>query len=169
MARPGIQLAGLRATLDPAGLAERRLALRVHGGLLRASEEGLALLLRPTGMLALERITGGHAFVRVEWSGLSAVIELRPSATPQGRLRLEPVSLRALGFLPLPPSTVGLILGAVREKLAGKPGIYLTPGNVLEFDFGEALWHAAGRIGGQVEMPRLKAVRTGEGMLELEF
>ena len=136
MAGVGIQLAGVRATLNAAALAERQIGLRVHGGLLRLSDEGLALLLRPTGLATIDRISGGHAFLRLSYQGIHAIIEVWPSASMQGRLRLEPVSVRA-GFFPLPAATVGLILGALRDRLADKPWIHLVQGNVPEIDFSE--------------------------------
>src|SRR5687768_12917295 len=99
MPPPAVELSDLRARLDPAALVERRVEVEVEGGSARISGEGLVLLLPPSVPVRVERLAPDHATLRLSISGLEGVVEVRPVATPQGRLRLELLSARA-GFLP---------------------------------------------------------------------
>jgi hypothetical protein len=165
---PGLQIVTLQAELDPEALAEGRAALKVERVRLRFSVEGLALVLPPGAPVSVERLRGGHAFLRVRRGSLAAVVEVWPTVSPSGRLRLEPVSVRA-GLLPLPRAAVAVVLGRLREELMQKPGLHVAEGNVAEIDLGEILWYLAGKIGASVELPRLQTARAGEGILELEY
>lgn len=156
MAAVAVKVMALRARLDPLDLARKEFRLRIEGGRLYLSEHGLALLLPPGLPLTLQRITPGVLHFQARAAGFNVGLQVRPSVTPQGRLRLPITGL--MGFV------VPILLGLVKERLAGKPGLHFTPSNEIELDLAEIIAYVS-----QVELPPLKAARAGEGVAELEF
>jgi hypothetical protein len=160
MAARGLQLVTFRAALDPAALARRQVKMRVEHLVLRVSTTALELMIPPQVPLRLEHLAGGRARFNVEIRGIPGTLELEPVATAQGRLRLEIASIRAAGFLPIPPSIVAPFL---RGRLPNVPGVYLSADNRIEVDVREM----AAPFG--VELPPLRGVKVDGGLLELDF
>ena len=160
----GARIAGVRGEVDAEALARREVAFRVDALRLFLSEAALKLLVPPGKPLAIQRVTGGRLFLRLVWSGPDVTVEALPRVSSQGRLRLEPTAFRA-GFLPLPTAVLSALLGFVRERLSGLPGLHLSQDNVVEIDLGEIL---RSKVPG-VSLPPLYNVRVSEGAVELEY
>lgn len=158
MAAVAAKVMALQANLDAIDLARKEFRLRIESGRLYLSEHGLALLLPPGLPLRLQRITPGVLHFQAQALGFNVVLQVRPSVTPQGRLRL-PIS-GLMGFL------VPILIGMLRERLSGKPGLHLTPSNEIELDLAEIIAYVSQS---QVDLPPLKAARAGDGIAELEF
>ena len=160
----GLELSGLRATVETEALAERQVRLHVESGLLRLSPHGLTLLLPPGTPVAIRRVIPGrlllHGSVDYRGNRLTGDAEVVPRVTTRGRIRLEVVSFRALGFIPVPIAGVTWFL---RTRLSGKLGVHFGEGDHLEIDLAEILR----TIG--VDLPPLKAAHAGDGVAELEF
>ena len=156
MAAVAVKVMALRASLDPVDLTRKEFRLRIEGGRLYLSEHGLALLLPPGLPLTLQRITPGMLHFQARAAGFNVALQVRPSVTAAGRLRLPITGL--MGFV------APILLGVMKEKLAGKPGLHLTPANEIELDLAEIVAYVS-----QVELPPLKAARAGDGIAELEF
>jgi len=150
MSAAALKVMALEASLDPADLLRREPRVRVHGGRLYLSTEGLSLLLPPG--VKLERIVPGALRVRLGAGLLSAAAQIRASVSGEGYLRLE------IGGL------AGLFLPFAREQLAGKPGVKSVEGSRITLDLAEAVAQKA-----PVELPPLRAARIGDGVVELEF
>lgn len=156
MAAVAAKVMALRASLDPVDLARKEFRLRIEGGRLYLSEHGLALLLPPGLPLRLLRITPGVLHFQAQVAGFNVGLQARPSVTPQGRLRL-PIS-GLMGFV------VPILIGMLKERISGKPGLHFTPSNEIELDLSEIVAYLS-----PVELPPLKAARAGDGVAELEF
>jgi len=146
----------LRASLDPLDLARKQFRLRIEGGRLYLSEHGLSMLLPPGLPLRLQRITPGVLHFQARAAGFNVALQVRPSVTLEGRLRL-PIS-GLMGFL------VPILIGMMKERLTGKPGLHFTPSNEIELDLAEIVAYVS-----PVKLPPLKAARAGDGIAELEF
>jgi hypothetical protein len=153
MSTAALKVMALNAVLDPADLLRKEPRLRIEGGRLYFSEEGLGLLLAPLEAIKLERIRPGALQVRFGSGILSASAQVQASATGEGLLRLV-----IGGF-------AGLILPLVKERLIGKPGIRSVEGNQVLINLGEILLALAA----PVDLPPLRAARIGDGVVELEF
>lgn len=156
MAAVAAKVMALRASLDPVDLAQKEFRLRIEGGRLYLSEHGLDLLLPPGLPLRLQRITPGVLHFQAQVAGFNVGLQVRPSVTPQGRLRL-PIS-GLMGFV------VPILIGMLKERISGKPGLHFTPSNEIEIDLAEIIAYLS-----PVELPPLKAARAGDGVAELEF
>lgn len=159
MPHPALRIEGLRASLDPEALLQRRLRLEVEGGTLRLSAAGLQLLLPPGTPVQVQRISGGKLVLFGTFKGFHGTLELRPSVSPTGNARLTVEAARA-GFLPLPAFVVS---SALRFLLPVRPGLRVTDEGFVEIDLAEPLR----RVG--VELPRLRSVRVDEGLIQLGF
>ncbi|HEU4752549.1 MAG TPA: hypothetical protein VFU47_05520 [Armatimonadota bacterium] len=163
-----VQLEGLRARVDPEALAQRRLSVVVDAARVRVSHAALELLARnapasvPLEVERVERIDGGRVGVRASFRGIGFTTEIRPLVTPEGRVRVEMSSFRAVGLLPLPPS---LVLSAIRARLPELPGLYPGQEDYLEID-PVALARGAGA---PVEIPPVAAIRAEHGVLEIDL
>jgi hypothetical protein len=151
-------LSGL-ARPDPEGGPRMRLA--VERATLRIYEEALEILLRRTGLQI--RLTGGEAQIHLDWNGFPVEARVRGSATPEGYLRLELASIRALSFLPIPTGFVGHF---IEEKLRGKPGIVRTEDTWADFDLAAALRHGSSDL---ETLPPLKSIRQEGDWVDLEY
>jgi hypothetical protein len=158
----GLELAELRAELDVDALAGRSVKLRVDHCVLRLGSAILTNRVIPGSPVTVAGLRNGLLALEVVRGSVRAEVELRPQLGAGGRLRLEPVSVRANG-ISLPALVVGITLGFLRKNLEGKPGVYLAPGNVIEFDPREAA-----RRGG-LELAPLRNVRVTNTSLDLEF
>lgn len=156
---PAVEIGDLRASLDPAALAERRLQAGIEGGWIRISEDGLGLLLPPTAPLKVERLAPNQATLRVNVKG-AWIAEVRPVVSPAGRLRLEALGFR-LASIPIPVPLA--LVRAALDRLPRLPGLHLGEGKEIEIDLGEIL----GMVG--ISLPPLQAAHATEGFLELRF
>jgi hypothetical protein len=159
-----ILLEGLRATIDPAALAERRLVLQVEGGVLRVAAEALARAIPPDKPVSLERVDNGTVRVRHPFG----TADVAPVAVPGARVRLHIVRARLGGLLPLPGS---LAAGALRGRVA-LPGLYPGEGDYLEFDPNEAIRDGTSpeqRERFELVLPPVRGIRAEDGVLEVEF
>jgi hypothetical protein len=156
VAAVAVKVMALRASLDPVDLARKEFRLRIEGGRLYLSEHGLAMLLPPGLPLTLQRITPGVLHFQARAAGFNLALQSRPSVTAEGRLRL-PVS-GLMGFV------VPILIGLMKERLTGKPGLHFTPSNEIELDLAEIIAYVS-----PVELPPLRAARAGDGVAELEF
>ena len=156
MAAVSAKVMALRASLDPLDLARKQFRLRIEGGRLYLSEHGLSMLLPPGLPLRLQRITPGVLHFQARAAGFNVALQVRPSVTLEGRLRL-PIS-GLMGFL------VPILIGMMKERLTGKPGLHFTPSNEIELDLAEIVAYVS-----PVKLPPLKAARAGDGIAELEF
>ena len=173
MSGSAVELSGLRAVIDPEALAERRLSVALEGAVIRLAGPAIAhaapALARAAGLpIALERIQDGSLFGQVNFKGLKFTAEVRPVVTPEGSVRLEMRNVRAVGFIPLPPT---LAMSAIRAGLADLPG--LTPGeDYLELDPAVFVRAKLAQITGErvsVSLPPVRNVRAEADMLEIEF
>ncbi|MGV3723107.1 MAG: hypothetical protein ACO1SX_19580 [Actinomycetota bacterium] len=152
MSTAALKVMALNAALDPADLLRKEPRLRIEGGRLYLSEEGLAMVLPPGMPIKLERITPGVLYVRLEIGIFSAPVQARASATGEGLLRLE------IGGL------IALIMPAIKDRVARIPGVRSVEGSRILIDLAEIV-----ALKAPVELPPLKAVRIGQGVVELEF
>jgi outer membrane protein assembly factor BamB len=159
MAAPAIQASGLRARVHEKALLDGRCRIRLEGGRLRISEDGLRMLIPPGAPVALQGLAPGRVVLQVDFKLAGAVAEIRLFVTPEGRLGLELGSVEA-GILPVPSS---LAAAVVRELLPEQPWLRSGPGARWEVDFAQLAAPAG------LELPPLAAARAGGGAVELEF
>jgi hypothetical protein len=152
MSTAALKVMALNASLDPAELLRKEPRLRIEGGRLYLSEEGLAMVLPAGTPIKLERIEPGVLHVRLGSGIFSASAQIQASATGEGLLRLE------IGGL------VALIMPFFKDRVIGKPGIRSVEGSRILIDLAEIVALTA-----PVELPPLRAVRIGQGVVELEF
>lgn len=131
----GVRLEGVRAEVDAAALAERRLGLRIEAGSLLVPA-ALVPFLVPDGPVRLTGIGHGLLLARYVGPPLPADLEVRPALRKDGWIRMELTSVRAAGLLPVPR---GMVLGAVAERLAGRPGVRIGEGGHPEVCLDELL------------------------------
>jgi hypothetical protein len=99
----------------------------------RLSAETVAKLLTRIGLEG--RLIEGGAILNVKLPLANVTAELKGSVPGNGRLRIEAVSLRLGGLLPVPPALAELALGRVE----GKPGIYRSGSRTVDLDLGGLL------------------------------
>lgn len=134
MAASGISVTGLQVRVDPVALVKGQPVLRVDHAVVRISAEALKVAAPADVPLGVEHIGGGRIYVRTRLTSVGGMAEVQPSATSQGRLRLDIVGFRAAGFLPIPVSAV---LWAVRNFMPPQSGIRFAAGGQLEIDLVE--------------------------------
>lgn len=163
-----VAISNLRVSVDEHSLATGTPRVTVEGVTVRVSQEALALLVPPDKPVRIERLTGGVIRFSTSFTPVGATGELRLSASPGGRARVELATLRAAGFFPLPKSVVMMFIRGEIEKQR-MPGIYFPGENLIEIDLPVVIAHAAAQKGPGVEIrvAPLQALRAGEGVLEL--
>ncbi len=162
-AAPAIELRGLTALLSPAAGEARgftvdvsRLAVRVHQETLRTLARG-----RPLPVTLNEiRLDAGGFVAEFSYTIVPGELRINACRTVEGLLRVEVVSVKALGFFKLPG---GLISGLL-AKAQGKPGVVRVSGTAVDFDLDAVLRHVGAPV---TAFPPLAAVRHAEGWLDL--
>lgn len=165
-----VAISNLRVTLDEQALLQKRVRLRIEGITLRVSQEAALRMPLAGGKVHLERFTGGVIRFNTTFTPIGATGELRLSATQQGRAQLELLTVRAAGLLPLPR---GLVVTEILRQMQsqGIRGVTRTSDTVLEIDPSQAVASVLAKQAPNVEVTvaPLKALRAGEGVLELEI
>lgn len=159
MTLPAVQVSSLCARIDEEALLQQRLSLVVDGGVLRVSEAALRRVLPPEAPVLLDKLTPFGLVLRVEHELTTILAEVRLFASPTGGLGLDLTAVRT-DLLSLPASLVTALLS---EFLPAQPWLRRGPGTRWEVDLAGML-----RPYG-VELPPLAGVRTGAGVVELEF
>ena len=165
-----VAISHLRVLVDEESLIARKPRVTIEGLYLSVSEDAMSVVKLANGKVQIERLTGGVIRFSTSLTPIGAMGELRPSVGPNGAIRLELVSLRAAGLVPLPKSVV--LHFAQREVTTrGIRGVTFPGESVIEIDPNEVLAFALAQQapGVEVKLAPLQALRAGEGVLELQI
>jgi hypothetical protein len=165
-----VAVSNLTLTLDEHSLVARRPRLTIERVRLCISQEAIARLTPADAPGRVLKLTAGVIRFSTQLTSIGGQGEIRPSATKDGRLRLELVSFRAAGLLPLPTSAV---LWAIKQRVEGMrlPGVSFGAGGQPEIDLAQLIPHLAAQQspGMEIRIGPVQAVKAGEGVLELQI